>query len=294
MQIRTWIGAAVVAIALTAASHDFRGARAQEIPIFDAHMHYNQEPTPYYSLERIQELFREHGVIGVLATSRPNIGTHQLVAGAKPPLVVVPFLRPYRVRDDIGSWFDDPATLALIEEEWGKQRWRGIGEFHVSGAGAERPTAKRIVTLARERGLFLHAHSDDVAIESFFRHEPASRIIWAHTGFSLPAARVGEMLEKYPNLTGELSYRSGIVNAQGDLTSEWRKLFQRHPDRFVLGSDTWINERWASYGRTMAQYRAWLRQLPPPIAERIAWRNADALFAVNLGEAAAAGTRKGD
>jgi len=33
-------------------------------------------------------------------------------------------------------------------------------------------------------------------------------------------------------------------------------------DRFLLGSDTWINERWQSYGDIMAGYRAWLAQLP--------------------------------
>jgi hypothetical protein len=257
-------------------------AGAQEIPIFDAHMHYNQEPTPFYSLEKIQEVFRENNIVGVLATSRPNIGTHQLMAGAAKPLAVVPFLRPYRIRNDIGTWFDDPATLQLIDEEWPKQAWMGIGEFHVSGAGAERPTARRIVTLARERGVYLHAHSDDVAVEAFFRHEPASRIIWAHTGFSLPASRVSEMLDRYPNLWGELSYRSGIMTPQGEIDPEWRALFLRHPGRFLLGSDTWVNERWSSYGRTMAQYRAWLRQLPPAVAARIAYGNAEDLFGLVL------------
>jgi hypothetical protein len=278
--------AASLALA-AAAAIAIPGAGAQEIAIFDAHLHYNQEPTPFYSLEKIQQVFRDNHVIGVLATSRPNLGTHQLVAGAKPPLAVAPFLRPYRVRDDIGTWFDDPATLGLIEEEWPKQRWLGIGEFHVSGSGADRPTAQRIVTLARERGVFLHAHSDDIAIESFFRHEPASRIIWAHTGFSLPAARVGELFDRHPNLWGELSYRSGVMNAQGELTPEWRALFLRHPGRFLLGSDTWINERWSSYGRTMAQYRTWLRQLPAGVANQIAWGNAERLFGLSLATAAA-------
>ena len=104
------------------------------------------------------------------------------------------------------------------------------------------------------------------------RHNPRARIIWAHTGFGLSTDRVVEMLSKYPKLWGELSYRGGIVDGSGKLTAEWRALFERIPDRFLLGSDTWINERWQSYGDIMAGYRAWLAQLPPKIAAQIAQR----------------------
>jgi predicted TIM-barrel fold metal-dependent hydrolase len=110
------------------------------------------------------------------------------------------------------------------------------------------------------------------------RHNPRARIIWAHTGFGLSTDRVSEMLSKYPKLWGELSYRGGIVDGGGKLTAEWRALFERYPDRFLLGSDTWINERWQSYGDIMAGYRAWLAQLPPKIAAQIAHGNARALF----------------
>ena len=76
-----------------------------------------------------------------------------------------------------------------------------------------------------------------------------------------------------------MSYRSGIIDGGGKLTPEWRALFERYPDRFLLGSDTWVTERWASYGDIMAGYRAWLAQLPPKIAAQIAHGNARALFA---------------
>ena len=46
-------------------------ARADEpIEIFDAHMHYNWEPKPYYSVDEVLALFRKHRVTGILATSR--------------------------------------------------------------------------------------------------------------------------------------------------------------------------------------------------------------------------------
>ena len=75
--------------------------------------------------------------------------------------------------------------------------------------------------------------------------------------------------------------RSGIVDGSGKLTAEWRGLFERYPDRFLLGSDTWVPERWASYGDIIAGYRAWLGQLSPKIAAQIASGNAKALFAAS-------------
>ena len=110
-------------------------------------------------------------------------------------------------------------------------------------------------------------------------HKPRTRIIWCPPCFGLPVERVSAMLSKYPKLWGELSYRGGITDGSGKLTAEWRGLFERYPDRFLLGSDTWIAERWASYGDIMAGYRAWLDQLSPEIAARIAHGNARALFA---------------
>jgi hypothetical protein len=125
--------------------------------------------------------------------------------------------------------------------------------------------------------MVLHAHSDDEAIEILFRHNPRARVIWAHTGFNTPLARVEEMLRKYPALWGELSYRSDVASA-GRVSAEWKALFARHPTRFVVGSDTWVNERWAAYGTIIEAYRAWLGDLPRDTAHAVAWRNAATLF----------------
>jgi hypothetical protein len=274
MAMRAAIGC--IAIALFAAT----AVRATEpIEIFDAHLHYNWEPKPYYQLDEVLALFRKNRVTGILATSRPNTGTHALVDAKADGLWVVPFIRPYRVRADIQSWFSDPVIFDLVQEEFKRGYYRGIGEFHLSGRSAENEWVKKTVDFAVANDLYLHAHADDEAVEILMRHNPKARIIWAHTGFGLSTDRVSALLVKYQKLWGELSYRSGIVDGAGKLTAEWRALFERYPDRFVLGSDTWISERWASYGDIMAGYRAWLDQLPPKIAAQIAHGNAKALFA---------------
>jgi hypothetical protein len=270
--------ARVFAIAFVALSAG--AARADEpLEIFDAHLHYNWEPRPFLSREQVLELFRAHRITGILATSRPNDGTHALVDAKSERLWVVPFIRPYRVRPDIGTWFNDPKIFDLVVEEYKRGYYRGIGEFHLTGRAAATDWVKKTVDFAVANDLYLHAHADDVALEILFAHNPKAKIIWAHTGFGLPAERVRALLDAYPNLWGELSYRGGITEGNGQLTAEWRDLFTTYPDRFLVGSDTWIDQRWASYAEIIAGYRAWLAQLPPEVARQIASGNAKRLFA---------------
>jgi hypothetical protein len=270
---------AILAVMLSAAAGNGAAAAEEPIEIFDAHLHYNWEPKPFYQLDEVLALFKKHRVTGILATSRPNTGTHALMDAKAEGLQVVPFIRPYRVRADIGSWFNDPVIFDLVRDEFERGYYRGVGEFHLSGKAADTEMVKKTVDFAVANNLYLHAHADDEAVEILMRHNPRSRIIWAHTGFGLASARVAAMLAKYPKLWGELSYRSGIVDGSGKLTAEWRALFERYPDRFLLGSDTWVPERWASYGEIMAGYRGWLAQLPPAAAKQIAHGNARGLFA---------------
>ena len=51
-----------------------------------------------------------------------------------------------------------------------------------------------------------------------------------------------------------------------------------YPERFLVGSDTWVNQRWADYDNLMKGYRVWLGDLPAETARRIAWDNGASLF----------------
>jgi len=106
-------------------------------------------------------------------------------------------------------------------------------------------------------------------------------VIWAHTGIGgPPASRVDQLLARYPLLAGELSYRPGLTCEGGKLCPEWRQLLLKYPDRFVIGSDTWVNQRWMYYDELMAGYRTWLGDLPEAVARRIAWDNAAGWFGI--------------
>lgn len=257
-------------------------------PLFDAHLHYNDEAQAPYPLADALARFRASGVRGVLANSRPNDGTRALAAAreatAAAGVQVVPFVRLYRNRADYETWHKDPSIVAMVEAELARGTesgpYRGLGEFHLyDSVFADNATARTLMRLAEARGLAVLAHCDDIAIEKLFAHAPKARLIWAHTGIDgVPIERVQALLAQHETLLGELSYRPGLTVASGRLAPAWRALFTAQPQRFLVGSDTWVNARWAGYGALMAEARAWLGDLPAAAAERIAWGNAAALF----------------
>jgi hypothetical protein len=272
--------ALLVALALAVPA---AGSAAYEGPIFDAHLHYNDDALERYPVGTVMELFAKNGVKAIVANSRPNDGTRLLhEANARAPLpgfAVVPFIRVYRDRADYGTWHANPEIARMIVDEEKRGIYRGVGEFHIFGREAASPVVKEIVDFAAAKGLVLHAHCDEEALEILLAINPKTRLIWAHTGFSTPLARLEELFTRYPQLSGELSYRWDVT--EGDrLTPEWKAFFTRHAGRFLVGSDTWVKQRWQSYPETIATYRNWLGQLPPETAEKIAWKNGAQLFGI--------------
>jgi hypothetical protein len=271
---------ALVALAASAALP--LGASAQAVlPLFDGHIHYSVGATRQYSPEQVIGFLDAAGIRQALLSSTPNDGTRDLYGLY--PQRFIPELRPYRKTRDLAtwsaeraSWYRDPETAVFIEEELKRGIYRGIGEFHLDGAEADTPVIRRIVELAAARGLWLHAHSDAVAVGKLFALDPGARIIWAHAGMSEPPQTVDRMLARHPALYADLSYRD--VAPGGNVDPEWKALFLKFPDRFMYGSDTWIPPRWEEVGALAGHARQWLGQLPAEVAENIAWRNAERFF----------------
>lgn len=256
-------------------------------PLFDAHLHYNVEAQQPHPLADVLGRMQRSGVRAIVANSRPNDGTQTLAAAgaatAAAGVTVVPFVRLYRNRDDYGSWFRDPSIVTMVERELAQGTaagpYRGLGEFHLyDSANADGSTAIALMKLAQQRDLVVLAHVDDVAIDRLLAHAPMTRLVWAHTGIGgAPEARVRELLLRHPKLMGELSYRPGLTE-NGRLSPAWRALLLEFPERFLIGSDTWVNQRWAYYEALMQEARAWLGELPPAVAQRIAWGNGARLY----------------
>jgi hypothetical protein len=220
---------------------------ADELPIFDAHMHYSHDAWSVVPPNEVVEILKKAGIKRAMVSSSNNEGTKMLQDVA--PGMIVPELRPYRSRGEISTWAKDPTVIPYIEELLSKRRYRAIGEFHIYGADADLPNVRRVVELAKQYGLFLHSHSDADAVTRHFQQDPDAKVLWAHSGFERPE-KVREMLRRYPTLWCDL----------------------------VLGSDTFTPERWHYVIENARWSRQWLSDLPPDVARKIAYENGDRLF----------------
>lgn len=263
-----------LAVALLLAAATALPAAAAELPIFDAHVHYSHDAWANLPPKDAIALLRQAGIKRAVVSSSGDDGTQRLVAEA--PELVIPSLRPYRNRGEISTWVRDDTVAAFLEERLKHSRYAAIGEFHLYGADADLPVPRRMIALARQYKLVLHAHSDVDAIERIYRQDPQARVLWAHSGFDAPD-KVREMLRKHRNLWCDLAFRNEH-GANGRIPPEWKALFTEFPDRFMVGTDTFTPERWHYIGPHATWSRAWLADLPAPVAEKIAWRNGEALF----------------
>ncbi len=247
--------------------------RAQDPPIFDAHIHYSQPDWPSYSPDAILALFDRTGVRWALVSSTPDDGTLRLYEQARDR--IVPVLRPYRTRTDMGTWTTDPSIVSYVQDRLKRKVYKGLGEFHLTAAQAKDPVVKELASLGARHGVFLYAHTDGAGIEELQRLYPDVRWLWAHAGLGEPFEVVARVVDRNPALMSELSLKSEVAG-HGKLDPRWKNLLLRHPDRFLVGTDTWVTSQWDRFAEIQTSVRAWLAQLPRDVAERVAYRNARA------------------
>ena len=253
-------------------------ATAAPLPIFDSHLHYSHDAWEQLPPKAAIAILRKAGLKAAMVSSSSDEGTQRLYAEA--PDLVIPVLRPYRTRGELSTWVRDATIVPHLESRLKAYRYVAIGEYHVYGAEADLPVVRRVVELARQYKLYLHSHSDADAIERQFKQDPDARILWAHSGFDAPD-KVREMLRKHKNLWCDLAFRSDHAS-NGKVDPAWRAAFMEFPDRFMVGTDTFTPERWHFIVEHANWSRQWLADLPADVAERIAYKNGDALFGAML------------
>jgi len=249
-------------------------------PIVDAHIHYSHDTWSVVPPPEAIKVLRLAGVKKAFVSSSSDDGTQMLHKAA--PDLIVPVLRPYRRRGEIGTWVRDPTIVPHVEARLKAYTYAGIGEFHVFGADADLPVMRRLVELAKERKIFLHAHSDADAVERIFKQDADARVLWAHSGFDQPD-NVRTMLAKHKMLWADLAFRNDYAHS-GKLEASWRQLMLDFPDRFMVGTDTPSPERWYYVVEHANFSRKWLADLPADVADNIAFRNAERLAAWALGQ----------
>jgi hypothetical protein len=249
-------------------------------PIVDAHIHYSHDTWDVLPPPEAIKVLRQAGVRKALVSSSSDDGTQMLYKAA--PDLIVPVLRPYRRRGEIGTWVRDPSIVPHVEARLKANTYAGIGEFHVFGSDADLPVMRRLVELAKERKIFLHAHSDVDAVERIFRQDPGARVLWAHSGFDQPD-NVRALLAKHKMLWADLAFRNDYAPG-GRLSDDWRQLIIDFPDRFMVGTDTPSPERWYYVAEHANFSRKWMGELPSEVADNVAFRNAERLVAWAMGQ----------
>ncbi|MGM0517354.1 MAG: amidohydrolase family protein [Pseudomonadota bacterium] len=251
---------------------------AAQTPLFDAHLHYQAEQRAAIPPQAILDTLNDAGIEHAVVTSTPPENARALHELA--PDRIIPFLGVYRDASDKPAWMHDETLPQRVEHWLDEGDWRGIGELHIFGRDRDSPVLERLVEIAAARELVLMIHGDLAIIDRIFAIEPDSRMIWAHLGADPDPTVLRAALARHPQgLFIDTSVRDErFLDASGELLPEWRALFLDHPNRFLVGVDTYSLPRWRRFDQATATIRQWVDQLPPSVARRIARENARELL----------------
>ena len=187
------------------------------------------------------------------------------------------------------------SAAARLDGELAKSGARAVGEIHVRQVSrkierspAEAAFVKVLEVAARHKTpVVIHDELNadaTTALEAALSAVPSATIVLAHGGESAPAA-LEALLGRHRNLVVDLSgmhfqRTPALATEKGPLDPAWKALIVKHPDRFVMGIDVWAARLFepAMLDRLMTWTRRILGELPPEVAERVAHRNATALF----------------
>jgi len=185
--------------------------------------------------------------------------------------------------------FDPTDRLAADHVELMASRydgWRGIGEVFLrhddlteltygENARAGHPALDPVLDICEARGWPFSFHQDASSagradegeyvdeVVAMLRRHPRVAQVWAHAGISRRvrpeghARVVEELLDEHANLHVDLSWVAFDAVAGQDA---WVGVVDRHPDRFVVGSDSFgdvdqqpdLLDRWASFTGALA------------------------------------------
>lgn len=254
------------------------GDAANDLPLFDAHLHYKEPAWAPYPVQSVIELMDETGVAMALVSSTPDEGTIMLWQYA--PNRIVPELRPYH--GDIGSsnWTKAADMETYLAGRLDAYPHEGIGEFHIHNLDtSDEPLFRQIIAMAKKRDIPLHVHAGTVPVRWLYSLDADVKMIWAHAGLGEPAIEVQRLMREFPSLYADTSLREhNIIGFNDAIDPEWRQILIEFQDRLMIGSDTWVNSQWDRYDDIIAINRRWLSKLPRSVAEKIAYKNAEKLF----------------
>lgn len=253
-------------------------ALAQPQPLLDAHSHYTAYDAQHFSPAQVIATLDAAGVSRIVLSGAPWYTARDLHAYA--PQRVIPLLGIYTNFTQKSGWMHDHTLPAQVESRLAQGSWAGIGELHLFAQQAHSPVFAQLVRIAHAHQLMLLIHGDPEVVDRAFEIAPTVRVLWAHLGTVPEPAVVQSVLARHAQraLWVDTSVRDERIAPDGHLLPEWRALLMAHPTRFVVAVDTFSAHRWGRYGELTTHIRQWVNRLPPPVQERLLWRNAEALF----------------
>ncbi len=138
----------LIALVLLLVSAGLSPAQADELPIFDAHMHYSHDAWTLVPPLEVIEILKKAGIKRAMVSSS-NTRAPECCRDVAPDLIV-PGAAALSLawRDlDLGQGSD---ANSVPEDLLSKRKYRAIGEFHIYGADADLPNVRRVVELAKQ------------------------------------------------------------------------------------------------------------------------------------------------
>lgn len=231
-----------------------------------------------------------------------------------------------QVTEDVRRRFEETA-LAIIAS--GAKGFGEIAAHHVSlspshgyeSVPADHPLLLLLADIAAQHDVPIDLHFDPIpedvdkpanlsspknpavlkenlsGLARLLAHNRKAKIVWAHAGgdpvgYFTPKL-VREMLERHANLSFSIrptnNMPGSMVPPKGPINQEWIAVLRDFPDRFVIGSDTFVvPTRYTGpeaprifAGRAEVQLRGirrLLSHLPADLARRIGYENAERIY----------------
>ncbi|MFH0848025.1 MAG: hypothetical protein V1857_00800 [archaeon] len=233
-----------------------------------------------------------------------------LEAYEKYPQQIIPFLSTPRW----GWQIRDQAFMVYAESQLKTGKFKGIGEFmvrHYACGGlapapdinvpADSQWMQDMMRLGAKYNVPLNIHMETepdtvAALDRALMANANTTVIWAHQnpvktsgGAEAQYARTADpnqiaaLLDKYPNLFADISVgkESDFFDPAKDLTlpDNWKSLYEKYNDRFVVGFDNAAKEMFEKYYQSrVTVHRTWLSQLTSATARKLAYENIERIL----------------
>jgi predicted TIM-barrel fold metal-dependent hydrolase len=308
--------AAVVVPAMAQMNPDESKKLAAEVPIADVHMHLYRGLVPADLLSAMdRNNVRWGGGVGPLGPGYDPkdfskvLGKRYFSAGAMSEFYELFQMGGASALQDASS-DQFKALVKKVTAQFEEKEITGIGELILSNNNSSfAPQFRRKVKINGEtvQILFgiaekykgyvqLHMENDSDSVqelESVISRFPSVPVILSHC-MKATAPEAKSLLERYPNLYCETSYRSSarssvpglqqsMIHTTNQADSAWLALMEAMPDRFMVGSDFYVIGNFAardvSYDSVVQSVRSGLLPyLSASTLKKVAFENAQRVF----------------